>query len=257
MAVLGGFANFFGPIIGALAFTLLQDQLQSLTAILALRARRHPGADRHRLSGRDCRARRRSAAATRRGEPRMTPLLETRNVSKVLRRLPRARGRQHDGARRRTRLGRRPERRRQDHAGQSAHRAAGADRGRSPVHGREHRRHRPGRAGRARPGARVPAHPDFPQADRGGDHRGGGGFAAEKALAPVLAGWPATDEIDARVDEVAEIFGLATGSRRSPPHSRKARRSCSTSPPPSRSTRRSSCSTSRPPASPPPTSTPS
>ena len=44
MAVLGGFANFFGPIVGALAFTLLQDQLQSLTqywrfilgAILAL-----------------------------------------------------------------------------------------------------------------------------------------------------------------------------------------------------------------------------
>jgi len=42
--VLGGFSNFFGPIIGALAFTLLQDQLQSLTeywrfmlgAILAL-----------------------------------------------------------------------------------------------------------------------------------------------------------------------------------------------------------------------------
>jgi branched-chain amino acid transport system permease protein len=44
MTVLGGFSNFFGPIIGALAFTLLQDQLQSLTqywrfilgAILAL-----------------------------------------------------------------------------------------------------------------------------------------------------------------------------------------------------------------------------
>jgi branched-chain amino acid transport system permease protein len=44
MAVLGGFSNFFGPIIGALAYTLLQDQLQSLTqywrfilgAILAL-----------------------------------------------------------------------------------------------------------------------------------------------------------------------------------------------------------------------------
>ena len=31
MAVLGGFANFFGPIIGALTYTLLQDQLQSLT----------------------------------------------------------------------------------------------------------------------------------------------------------------------------------------------------------------------------------
>src|SRR5262249_36171136 len=31
MTVLGGFDNFFGPILGALAFTLLQDQLQSLT----------------------------------------------------------------------------------------------------------------------------------------------------------------------------------------------------------------------------------
>jgi branched-chain amino acid transport system permease protein len=31
MTVLGGFSNFFGPILGALAFTLLQDQLQSLT----------------------------------------------------------------------------------------------------------------------------------------------------------------------------------------------------------------------------------
>jgi branched-chain amino acid transport system permease protein len=44
MTVLGGFSNFFGPIVGALAFTLLADQLQSLTqywrfvlgAILAL-----------------------------------------------------------------------------------------------------------------------------------------------------------------------------------------------------------------------------
>jgi branched-chain amino acid transport system permease protein len=31
MTVLGGVSNFFGPIVGALAFTVLQDQLQSLT----------------------------------------------------------------------------------------------------------------------------------------------------------------------------------------------------------------------------------
>jgi branched-chain amino acid transport system permease protein len=51
MAVLGGFANFFGPVVGALAFTLLQDQLQSLTqywrfilgAILALIVVGFPG----------------------------------------------------------------------------------------------------------------------------------------------------------------------------------------------------------------------
>ena len=31
MTVLGGFTNFFGPIVGALALTLIQDQLQSVT----------------------------------------------------------------------------------------------------------------------------------------------------------------------------------------------------------------------------------
>ena len=51
MAVLGGFSNFFGPIIGALTYLLLQDQLQSLTqywrfvlgAILALIVIAFPG----------------------------------------------------------------------------------------------------------------------------------------------------------------------------------------------------------------------
>jgi branched-chain amino acid transport system permease protein len=51
MTVLGGFSNFFGPIVGALVFTLLQDQLQSLTqywrfilgAILALVVIGFPG----------------------------------------------------------------------------------------------------------------------------------------------------------------------------------------------------------------------
>ena len=31
MTVLGGFTSFLGPIVGALALTLLQDQLQSYT----------------------------------------------------------------------------------------------------------------------------------------------------------------------------------------------------------------------------------
>jgi branched-chain amino acid transport system permease protein len=51
MAVLGGFSKFFGPIIGAFAYILLQDQLQSLTqywrfvlgAILALIVIAAPG----------------------------------------------------------------------------------------------------------------------------------------------------------------------------------------------------------------------
>jgi branched-chain amino acid transport system permease protein len=51
MAVLGGVGNFFGPIIGALAFTLLEDQLPALTqywrfilgAILAILVIGFPG----------------------------------------------------------------------------------------------------------------------------------------------------------------------------------------------------------------------
>src|SRR5579885_3032602 len=51
MAVLGGFSNFFGPIVGAFAFTLLQDQLQSrseywrfvLGAVLAIIVIGFPG----------------------------------------------------------------------------------------------------------------------------------------------------------------------------------------------------------------------
>ena len=31
MTVLGGFSSFLGPMVGALALTLLQDQLQSIT----------------------------------------------------------------------------------------------------------------------------------------------------------------------------------------------------------------------------------
>ena len=63
MTVLGGFTSFLGPIVGALALTLLQDQLQSLTqywrfvlgAILAAwssssRAARRHGRGRRRLS---------------------------------------------------------------------------------------------------------------------------------------------------------------------------------------------------------------
>ena len=59
MTVLGGFSSFLGPIVGALALTLLQDQLQSLHAVLALRAGRHPGRDGHLLPARPRRHRRR------------------------------------------------------------------------------------------------------------------------------------------------------------------------------------------------------
>ena len=52
MTVLGGFSSFFGPIVGALALTLLQDQLQSITQYWRFCAGRHPGRDRHLLPAR-------------------------------------------------------------------------------------------------------------------------------------------------------------------------------------------------------------
>ena len=81
MAVLGGFSNFFGPIVGALTYTLLQDQLQSLTeywrsmlgVILALIVIGFPEG----VAGLAVNLRRRLARRSA-----MTLLLETRNVSK-------------------------------------------------------------------------------------------------------------------------------------------------------------------------------
>ena len=80
MTVLGGFSNFFGPIVGALAFTLLQDQLQSLTqywrfvlgAILALIVIGFPEG----IAGL-------AAGLGAAGEDGMTALIETRNVGKA------------------------------------------------------------------------------------------------------------------------------------------------------------------------------
>ena len=51
-----GFSNFFGPIVGALALHLAAGSAAVADPVLALRARRHPAADRHRLSGGHCRA---------------------------------------------------------------------------------------------------------------------------------------------------------------------------------------------------------
>ena len=81
MAVLGGFTNFFGPIVGALSYILLQDQLQSLTqywrfvlgAVLALIVIGLPEG----LSGLA------AICAAAWGEGGMTVLLETRDVSKA------------------------------------------------------------------------------------------------------------------------------------------------------------------------------
>ena len=164
MAVLGGFSNFFGPIVGALTFTLLQDQLQSLTqywrfilgAILALIV--------IGISGRHCRIGRRPAASDR-GEDGMTVLLETRNVSKsygAFRALEHVSMAVHQGELVSV-VG--PNGAGKTTLGQSAHRAARADRRRGPVHGQEYRRRRTGRARRSWPGARVSAHPDFSAAD--------------------------------------------------------------------------------------------
>ena len=86
MTVLGGFSSFFGPITGALALTLLQDQLQSITqywrfvlgAILAAMVIFFPRG----LAGiAGDLAGAASARRKRRGRS-MTPLVETKGVSK-------------------------------------------------------------------------------------------------------------------------------------------------------------------------------
>ena len=43
MLLLGGFAHFFGPLLGAFVFIFLQDTVMSVRAVLAARLRRHPG----------------------------------------------------------------------------------------------------------------------------------------------------------------------------------------------------------------------
>ena len=46
MTLLGGFASFFGPVLGAFVFIFLQDTVMSVVAVLAARLRRHPGGHR-------------------------------------------------------------------------------------------------------------------------------------------------------------------------------------------------------------------
>ena len=145
----------------------------------------------------------------------MTLLLETRSVSKpygafrALDDVPRR-------ARRRVRLGRRTQRRRQDHAGQSADRAARADPGRGPLQGQNIAGVGPvalAERGMARAFQLVQI---FPAADRGRDHRGGGRSRGRKALAPVLAAFRPTSEISARVARGRRhLRPRATGSTRS------------------------------------------
>ena len=47
MTLLGGFASFFGPILGAFVFIYLQDTVMSRLPLLAARLRRHPRGPRH------------------------------------------------------------------------------------------------------------------------------------------------------------------------------------------------------------------
>ena len=109
MTLLGGFASFFGPILGAFVFIYLQDPVMSVVpywrlvfgAILAFVVIFAPGG----LMGLFAR-RRRGAEGAARDDPRGAGRAE------VLRRVLRARRREPRRPRRRVRLDHRPQRRR-------------------------------------------------------------------------------------------------------------------------------------------------
>ena len=100
MTVLGGFSSFFGPITGALALTLLQDQLQSITqywrfvlgAILAAMVIFFPRGLAG-IAGDLARAVRQRA----RGRPQRDPSRRNQGRIQALRRIPRARRRDRVG----------------------------------------------------------------------------------------------------------------------------------------------------------------
>ena len=141
MTVLGGFSSFLGPVVGALALTLLQDQLQSHTqywrfvlgAILACVVIFFPRGLAGFADG-SCGPSRRPAASAESGTH--DPSRRDQGRVQALRRVSRARRRLRLRPRRRVRLDRRTQRRRQDHARQPADRPAGADQGRGLLQGR-------------------------------------------------------------------------------------------------------------------------
>ncbi len=76
MLLLGGFASFLGPLLGAFVFIFLQDQVMSFTPVLALRLRRHPRGRRHLLSSRS------HGTSRARGTRPLMALLEAVGVTK-------------------------------------------------------------------------------------------------------------------------------------------------------------------------------
>ena len=125
MTLLGGFASFFGPILGAFAFIFLQDTVMSVVpywrlvfgAILAFVVIRAPGG----LMGL-------FARAVRPAQGRERPMiLEARDVTVFYGDVLRARGREPRRPRRRVRLDHRPQWRGQVDADQRAHRRRAPD----------------------------------------------------------------------------------------------------------------------------------
>ena len=99
--------------------------------------------------------------------------------------------------------------------------------------GREHRRRGPGGAGRARHGPHLPARADLPAADRGRDHRRRRRVPARQAVAAVL-GVSEDAAVRPACRRSPASSAWSTGCRAPRACSRRARRSCWTSPPPSR-----------------------
>ncbi len=137
-ALLGGFRNFTGPIVGGIVFTYLKTYAVASTeywqlllgVVLVLLVLLLPTG----IVGALSQTSRQTAPA---GEDAVT-LLQTVELEKAVRRNPRLRRREFHREPRRVPFARRLERRRQDIAGQSDQRASHAGQRPDPVRGQRH-----------------------------------------------------------------------------------------------------------------------
>ena len=205
MTLLGGFASFFGPVVGAFVFIYLQNCGDVGRPLLASGLRRDPRAHRHLRAGRADGARDPPPAGA--GRTRM--ILRRRRSAKALRRVLRPRRREPHRRPGRVRLDHRPQRRRQVDADQHPHRRDAADRGQRALQGSRGRRHRAGTPGAPRHGPlRSSSCRSFPTSRcwRRCRPRSSRASDAGRRLFASLAG---DREVQAGALEVAELFGLA------------------------------------------------